>query len=300
MRAAVPCGLVVGLCLASVCGVAGEARAFQCTLTDQLASIAWDSRQVVMRPSVDDGAEVTAAELRAALQHGADEWNGPACSDMQLSIGPATDERRAGFDYSAGQGSDVNQNVVVFRNETAGDPLDEWIHLGSNLAITTVTFLRSTTELLDADIEVHDAAFFFTVCDPPACQPRHDLTNTITHELGHVLGLDHPPSSQPGATTSTMFATSSEGDLAKRDIELDDEEGLCTLYPTGQPVGDCGSATVPPPPQVVVTQVGGCGATPSSSRPADNFALVLLALALPAAARRRRRRGTTHTPAARR
>lgn len=275
------------LACVSACAFAPAAAAYQCTLTEQAASIAWERRELVMRPTARDGDEVTAAELREALEHGATEWSAPSCSDLAMTVGEVTQERRAGFDYRAGKGAPSNQNVVVFRKGGESDPLDEWIHLDSNLAITTVTYLRSTAELLDADIEINDAGFFFTACDPPGCQPRHDLKNALTHELGHVVGLDHPPSSQPGATSATMFATASEGDVGKRDLADDDVDGLCTLYPAGEPSGDCGSFTPEPPPSVRVSRLGGCAA----SRPGAPAALCLL-LAAGAAARRRRR---THT-----
>jgi hypothetical protein len=242
--------------LAILCALtaAGQASAFQCTLTEQGASIGWSERSLVIRPSAQDGGEVTAAQLADAVAHGVAQWNGPACSDLTLSMGEPTAEQRAGFDYRAGKGSTANQNVVVFRNADPADPVDAWIHRDTNLAITTVTFLRSTAELLDADIEINDAGFVFSVCEGAGCQVRHDLKNTLTHELGHVIGLDHPP----GVADATMFASSSEGDLSKRDLASDDSDGLCALYPAGAPLGDCGNVPPSPSPQVRVTQVGGC------------------------------------------
>jgi hypothetical protein len=265
---------------------AAPAAAFLCTRTEQGASIAWEQRQVVIRPTSDDGEEISALELADATAHGAAEWTGAPCSDMSVSVGAATSELRAGFDYRAGQGSPSNQNVVVFRKAAQGDPLDAWIHNDTNLAITTVTFLRSTAELLDADIEINDAGFVFSACEGPGCQDRHDIKNTLTHELGHVLGLDHPPSSQPGAADATMFATSSEGDLSKRDLAQDDVDGLCTLYPEGAATGECGDFAPSPPPAVRVTQVGGCAAAGTG---AGLGAIAALLLGLGARGRRRGR-----------
>ena len=54
---------------------------------------------------------------------------------------------------------------------------------------------------------------------------HHDLQNTLTHELGHALGLDH--SSIPQAT---MAASSTQGETSKRALHQDDKEGHSYIY----------------------------------------------------------------------
>jgi uncharacterized protein (TIGR03382 family) len=147
-----------------------------------------------------------------------------------------------GFDWHAGSSSPSNENLVVFRNDRVDDPLDAWVHTLGAIAITTVTFDTTSGRLVDADIEFNDTAFDFTVCDPeaPDCLVGFDVANTMTHEVGHVVGLDHPPADEPGAAEATMFASAPRGDTAKRTLATDDEDGLCTLYPTGDPApGEC-------------------------------------------------------------
>lgn len=272
--------VVAAVLLSSVAAV--PASAFLCTQTDQGASLFWDTRTLTLRASDTGPKDVTAEDLHEALVHGGTQWTIPDCSDFAFDIGPPTSDRRVGFDWRAGSGSPSNVNLVVFRNETAGDPQDEWLHAGTALAITTVTFLRSTGRIVDADIEVNDAGFEFTACDPPACAPVHDLKNTLTHELGHALGLDHPPSFQPGAESATMFASAPSGDLQKRELAFDDVEGVCTLYPPDAPPGFCGQTRLAEPPRVSVEKVGCTQTTPT-------YTGVLGGLAALLAARRRRR-----------
>lgn len=272
---------VVGLLLLTAGLASSPASAFLCTQTDQGASLFWEDRTIAVRASAAPMGEVTLAEVEDALRFGAEQWSAPDCSDFAFEIASATEDRRVGFDWRAGSGSDENVNLVVFRGSSAGDPQDEWLHAGTVLALTTVTFLRSTGRIVDADIEMNDASYRFTACDPPGCTPEQDLKNTLTHELGHALGLDHPPSFQPGSEGATMYASAPSGDLAKRDLASDDIEGLCTLYPAGAPPGFCGTQPVTPPPSVHVEQVG-CRQTPGAP-----FALALVLLALGAAARRR-------------
>lgn len=219
------------------------AAAFLCTRTAGLGpSVAWSVREVVMRRSgVGNDGGIDEAAIDRALERGAAQWSGLACSDIDLVLGAPTSDRIIGFDWHKGSDDPSNQNIVVFRNDTADDPIDAWLHTFGALAITTVTFDNTTGRLLDADIEVNDTSFDYTACDPgdAGCEVAFDLQNTLTHELGHVLGLDHPPSAEPGAAEATMFASAARGDTEKRDLAADDEAGLCTLYPAGEPAGEC-------------------------------------------------------------
>lgn len=177
--------------------------------------------------------------------------SGPALTapTWSLSSGEPTDDRLAGFDWRAGSDSPNNKNIVIFRNDTANDPIDRWLLSLDALAITTVTFEPSSGRLLNADIELNDVpARKFSACDN--CTVAFDLQNTLTHELGHVLGLDHPPSDQPDAAQSTMFKASSRGDLEKRDLAQDDIDGLCFVYPTGAPPEECTGDGWHEPPDV--------------------------------------------------
>ncbi len=54
-----------------------------------------------------------------------------------------------------------------------------------------------------------------------------DLQNTIAHEAGHVLGLAHNETDDQ----ATMYPTASKGETLKRDLALDDKEGITWLYP---------------------------------------------------------------------
>jgi uncharacterized protein (TIGR03382 family) len=260
---------------AVVVGWSTQAAAFVCTRTPALGpSVFWPVRTVAVHP-IGGGAEVGSATLAAVLQRSAETWSSPACADASLVVEGPGRVRVAGFNWHAGSGSERNENIVIFRNGTDGDPIDRWVHTLGALAITTVTFDATTGRLLDADIEINDIAFEFTTCDPqaPGCTVAFDLENTLTHELGHVLGLDHPPSDAPGAFEATMFASASRGDVEKRTLADDDVDGLCTIYPAGDPVaGECYGVGRPPPSAIRFEQVA-CGSTDA---PAGWPALLLL------------------------
>ena len=57
-----------------------------------------------------------------------------------------------------------------------------------------------------------------------------DIQNTLTHEIGHVIGLDHAPDED-----STMFASAPSGETTKRILDEGTQKALCEIYPRGDP-----------------------------------------------------------------
>jgi MYXO-CTERM domain-containing protein len=80
-----------------------------------------------------------------------------------------------------------------------------------------------------------------------------DLQNTLTHEVGHFLGLAHPcgdagePScaSDPSFAQTTMYPVTTPGDVAKRTLSADDIAGVCAIYPDSGGGCGCGSGGAP-------------------------------------------------------
>ena len=54
----------------------------------------------------------------------------------------------------------------------------------------------------------------------------NDLLNTMSHEFGHALGVDHSPSIE----VATMYPASTLGEVLKRDLDDDDVEAILYLY----------------------------------------------------------------------
>lgn len=243
--------------IALVC--ADRAAAFLCTRAGaEGPSLAWSTRTIELRRS-GEGAEVSAVDAERVALGSLASWNALACSDMELVLGERTQSRLVGFDWAAGSGSAANENILVFRNDNESDPIDAWLHQLGALAITTVTFEGNQGELLDADIEINDTGFSFTSCDPEEteCLVDFDLQNTLTHELGHLLGLDHSVEAE-----ATMFASAPRRDTSKRTLAVDDEAALCAVYPAGELAGECfGVARAEPPDVRFAATVCGAGAS---------------------------------------
>lgn len=235
-------------------------NAFVCTRASSVEgpSLFWQNRLVPMQPSSSLlPAGIDADTLRSILSTSASAWMGEDCSDFRFTVAPSTTDVAAGFDWFAGTDSEINQNLVVFRDGGAL-AAEQWLYPVGAIAITTATHIRSNGEILDADIELNAENYRFSTCEPSAngCVIGQDLQNTLTHELGHVLGLDHP-TDHPEAT---MFPSANTGDIDKRDLAADDVAGLCTIYPAGAATGECYGAERVDPPALEITSTG-CNTT---------------------------------------
>lgn len=178
--------------------------------------------------------------LETEVQRSFTQWELPTCSDVNFTYLGVTNSKVAG--YQQGQ---ENRNLVVWRE--GGDGIDGWIHDRSIIAVTTNTFCTETNSLcpfvgaiIDADIELNGDRFRFTNSRLVATT-EFDLGNTLTHEVGHLIGLDHSRDRD-----STMFASAPPGELSKRDLNDDDQAGVCTVFPlrnTGEACYDLGDGT---------------------------------------------------------
>ncbi len=246
-------------------GLTAHARAFERSTVegDPSRALFWRYRTVVVRPAYDTSDDVPAESVRVALARAIATWNLAAepCSDFRLEDrGYPT-----GFATNMTGGPHDGENRIVFRED--GWPED--MPFGT-LAVTTVVYRRLSGELLDADIDLNAVEHTWTDTDDPA-RAETDVQNTLTHELGHLLGLAHATD-----TDATMYAESAPGDLDKRSLAQDDVDGLCFVYPDG--------LLSPGAPPLSSPSLTGCAAGRGASAPVP-ASLVALACVI---ARRRR------------
>ncbi|MBM4381351.1 MAG: matrixin family metalloprotease, partial [Deltaproteobacteria bacterium] len=143
---------------------------------------------------------------------------------------------------------------------------DCWQYTAATIGLTTTTYDRKTGQIYDADMELNAANFKMTTADAPPCAAgilnncvSSDIQNTVTHEVGHLLGLDHAPDPQ-----STMFASAPTGETSKRSLDDDSRAFVCEVYPAGQDSRDCVLVPVEEAlgPRASCSMVGGRGAWP--------------------------------------
>jgi hypothetical protein len=241
-----------------------------------------------------------------------------SCSSLRLFEGAHSPSRVTGYDPARS-----NENLILIRTvdcmqavsdgdpciaeHTCGNVHDCWSYGAGLLALTVVTF-DDTGALLDADVEINGAISYLSLVDSPPCTVGNvtpscvgnDVQNTVTHELGHALGLGHSPD-----PSSTMFASAPLGQTSKRVLDPQSKQFVCDVYPpalasrdcslpdggsdpatggTGGPGGNPGGpSTGPAGPGIARTTSSGCTAVDGGTA----SGLLLAGLSLIALARRR-------------
>lgn len=258
-----------------VLGAASTARAYTLKHTRSGARVRWHAAEVPLEVAPVRGGSVSPGALERALRRGAAEWSAVPGAPRLRVRGGATAPDRWGYDGVNG--------VYV---------LERWPFPDRRLAVTVSTRVEATGELLDTDVLVNGEMAFDMLSEGHRPGDRFDLGLVITHELGHVLGLDE--SERPEAT---MWPDIRPGEMRRRELAADDVDGVMDLYeasasgPSGPGGGEAGAPT---------TTSWGCSAAPGApAGPAPLFALLVAALARGArlTSPRRRRSGPSRRPA---
>jgi len=170
-----------------------------------------------------------ASATRAQVDEAFGAWTSTACGlvPQVRYIGAST----ATHATSPSRLSDEPDNVITFIGSTAqwvGAPADGGLgNSTTEIAITKISHDAKTGEIIDADIEINDGGFEFTLSDDPD-PDQIDLLSMLTHEAGHYFGLDH--SSDPEATMFPTHTRTGAGATQARTLAADDIDGICALY----------------------------------------------------------------------
>ena len=93
------------------------------------------------------------------------------------------------------------------------------------VAVTPLTFF-TTGQIIDADVLFNGSDFKFTTSSESF---SFDVQDVATHELGHLLGLDHS-----GCAGSTMYPYVDPSVILHRSLSADEVRGIESAYPVSQ------------------------------------------------------------------
>lgn len=263
--------------------------------TDAGNYLFWESGCVFITPDAAGTKHIAGEAEFAAITQSIAEWNNgiKGCSYMQLMEEPRKDVET---------GRDMD-NIIKFRDSSwcrpaSGDDPAR-CHPQSAAGITTATYVDDSSSdrdgaIVDADIELNAVDFSIALggvtLGTESC--LSELKNTLTHEIGHLLGLEHtclaqgdPPridakgNAVPSCNQAmqqninvvleaTMFNYQNCGERAKESLEADDIAAVCGIYQSVDDPGTCEP----------VGESGGCCNTGGAAQPVGSALLGLLVL----------------------
>jgi MYXO-CTERM domain-containing protein len=254
----------------------------------------WESGCVFVTVDADGTKEIPGDGGFAVVDASIDTWNNDTASCSYLTV---MNQGRKAMEV----GKD-RVNLIKFRDQSwcrpAVDNDPARCYDPSAAGITTATYVDDSSSsrdgaIVDADVEINGVDFAIAVngqtLGTQACQS--ELQNTLTHELGHLHGLEHTctvpgdpmrtdgngnavPScassmANPAITEPTMYNFQDCGETKKETLEADDINAICTIYPASKDPGTCSA----------VGSGSGCCSTGSGpAGPAALLGVVLIAL----------------------
>jgi hypothetical protein len=197
--------LIVTLCLLSP----NFAAAYSLRHAAAGALLRWYTPSIALRVDPALEAVLPAGQVRSALAMASDAWHGIGDAPELVVAQGAPDaydpERR-------------NNAVYLLR---------EWPFGADQLAVTVLSYAKSG-QIVGVDVLVNGSKRFEMLSENEAAADvdAHDFAAVMTHELGHVLGLDEDRDDEQ----ATMWPYIRKGDTRQRTLSDDDERGIIAAY----------------------------------------------------------------------
>jgi len=171
---------------------------------------------IAYRVNQSQGSNVSGSRtLNQVLASSFGAWDAITTADISFTQGS---DVSTSTNYSGFQPDFIN---IIKTNNSAAD----YATIGGEALGVTIVASNDDGEILDADILFNPTTSFSTSTTTPSTSI--DFESVATHEIGHLLGLDHS-----SILSATMFPTIGDGLNYARQLSFDDIAGVSSLYPT--------------------------------------------------------------------
>jgi hypothetical protein len=218
-----------------------------------------------------DGSGLSFDSARDAISAAFSTWQSASADGIVFEFGGQSQR---------GSNGDDGCNVVSWQKLDQGSV--------DTFSQAIITFDRNSGEIFDVDIEMNsnDPFAILPAGEDNPFDDRVDLQAVSTHEVGHLVGLDHENRFGPQVV---MYFSDTSGNTTHRTLTSDDRSGVRAIYPEPAVLG-AGTMTANCTSGGGGGGGGGGGCTLSPARRATDLWPVAAVLASLAARQRRRRK----------
>jgi len=200
---------------------ATDANAWEVRMDPSGQELAWQTPEISYRVNGSGKHGLSEAAIDTLMAAATRNWASPLNGKLNFEQGAKTTARTP--DHSDGV------NAVYFDENWNQDP-----------SLLALTYVWSTPqgEIIGFDLAVNATDHTWAI---DGREDANDLLNTLSHEIGHALGIDHSPEIAP----ATMYPSSPAGEVQKRDLHEDDVAAAVYLYGATDTEESAGCSTSP-------------------------------------------------------
>jgi len=166
----------------------------------------WKQNPIEYKINLSNQRNLSEEEVEDSIAQSFMEWEGIRGAPLRFYYEGETTNNSSSYQDGV--------NIVAFREDWPEE-------LDDDLLAITYTWSIEGGEIIAFDILINENYEWSLTGE----SGKHDLKNAITHEIGHATGMNHSE-----MVDSTMYISSTEGEIIKRTLADDDIRGLQYLY----------------------------------------------------------------------